>query len=319
MQKRRYYIVLNTHSGTANSLGITAAELRQQFSEEEIICVDDEMDTPLAERIEWACQSDADVIVAAGGDGTVTAIAEATIGTDKTLAILPLGTMNLLARDLGVPLELGNWVEAMRRMEPRRIDVGEVNGRIFLHKVVIGVVPGLAAGREQIRGRGALGAKIGLLRYLYRRLVRARRVAVEIGYRNGTTRIERAAAIAVANNGYDEAFGHVFSRAQLDGDNLTLYVVRRFNPLDVLRLATKMLLGTWHSDVALAVEKVRAVTLRTRKPRIKVMFDGEVETLSTPLRFRIRPGALSVLAPVPPEAAEGATPAASAPKLVAAG
>lgn len=304
MPARRYYVILNARAGTANAMGITPDILREHFGADGSIVIDDEMDATLAERIQWACDSDADVIVAAGGDGTVTAIASAIVGTGKTLAILPLGTMNLLARDLGVPLDLPNWLAAMDQMQPQRIDVGEVNGRIFLHKVVIGVVPSIAAGREQIRGRPGLGAKLGFLNYFYRRLVRAKRIAVEIRYRDGTTRVRRAAALAVANNGYDESLGRIFAREHLDGENLTLYVLKHLSPLDVLRLSAKMVIGTWQHDEAIEVENVRSLTIRTRKPCLKVMFDGELEMLDTPLNFRILPAALSVLAPVPAAVAE---------------
>ena len=112
--------------------------------------------TPLAAQVAAAIDSDADVIVAAGGDGTITAVASALVGTDTALAILPLGTVNLLARDLGIPLDVNAAIAALAAMQPRKIDVGEVNGAVFLHKIVFGFVPGLAAARERLRGRGFL-------------------------------------------------------------------------------------------------------------------------------------------------------------------
>jgi diacylglycerol kinase family enzyme len=287
------------------ALGLTAETLKAQFeSEGHTVTIDDDDELPLDGRIAKALASPADVIVAAGGDGTVTALAEALVGTDKSLAILPLGTINLLARDLHLPLQLDQAVSAIHKLEPRRIDVGEVNGRAFLHKVVVGLIPAVAAGREKIRHRTDLAAKIGFLRYFLRRLGRAKRMAIVVEPSEGEPRVERVQAIAVASNGYDEGFGRFFSRRRLDRGTLTLYLLRHLNLGDVVRLTTGMFMGRWREDEALKIQKVKSVTIRSKKEKFKVMLDGEVQTLEGPLTFAIRPLSLSVLAPV--EEAEGA-------------
>lgn len=293
-----YYVILNANAGTANATGISAEALTELFNANGLkASVDARSDVSLAERIADAMASEAPTIVAAGGDGTITALAAALVGSDKNLAILPLGTVNALAKDLHVPLDLKSAVAALVTGETHRIDVGEVNGRIFLHKVVVGLIPGVAAGRERIRGRQDTSAKIGFLRYFFRRLARARRIAVVIDPGNGDRRIERVQAMAVASNAYDEGVGQFFSRQSLDRGTLTLYVLHHFTTRDFLRLTTRMLLGRWQNDEALTVESVESVTIDTRKDLIKVMFDGEVETLHTPLQFKIRPKALSVIVP----------------------
>jgi len=302
MAEATHYVILNTNSGTALATGVTAEAIAAEFESNGLqAIIDARSDTPLPDRIEAAMQSPAPIIVAAGGDGTITALAAALVGSDKTLAILPLGTVNALAKDLHVPLDLAGAVSALATGESHRIDVGEVNGRIFLHKVVVGLIPGLAAGRELIRGRESAAAKIGFMRYFFRRLARAKRMAVVIDPDGGKRRIERVQAIAVASNAYDEGLGQFFSRKSLDSGTLTLYVLRHFTVADFIRLTTRMLLGRWQTDEALEVESVSAVTIDMRNELVKVMFDGEVETLHTPLEFRIRPKALSVI--VPPEVA----------------
>jgi diacylglycerol kinase family enzyme len=153
----------------------------------------------------------------------------------------------------------------------------------------------VAAGREFIRGRRGIAAKIGFLRYFVRRLQRTKRMAVLIRTPDGETRIERVQAIAVASNAYDEGLGQFFSRSALDQGNLTLYILRHLTPGDVIRLTISMLMGNWQHDDALSIESVQAVTITTHKELLKVMFDGEVETLRTPLEFSIRPKALSVI------------------------
>ena len=293
-----YYVILNANAGTANALGLTAESLDVLFEANGLSAtVDARNDVPLAQRIADAMASGASTIVAAGGDGTITALAAALVGTDRHLAILPLGTVNALAKDLSVPLDLQAAVAALATGQHHRIDVGEVNGRVFLHKVVIGLIPGVAAGRERIRGRQDTAAKIGFLRYFFRRLARTKRIAVVIETNDGDRRVERVQALAVASNSYDEGLGQFFSRHSLDRGTLTLYILRHFTLRDFLRLTTRMLLGRWQDDAALSMESVKSVTIDMRKDLLRVMFDGEVETLHTPLHFTIRPKALSVIVP----------------------
>ncbi len=297
MASHRYYILLNVRSGSVEAAGITGQTLSAALAERRLrAVVDADPDASLGERVRRALETDADVIVAAGGDGTVTAVAEALIGTGKILGILPLGTANLLARDLHIPLEPAAWIDALETMVPRTIDVGTVNGRHFLHKVVIGVLPALAAGREYIRGVGG-GAVVGYVRFLGRRLARTRRIAVAVSIDGGPPHAERVQALAVASNAYDEGVGMFFSRSCLDAGKLTVYRLKHLTMTDMLRLTLRMVAGHWRDDEALTIEEARTVTIASKKRALKVMFDGEVETMKTPLEFGILPMALSILAP----------------------
>ncbi|HEY0034556.1 MAG TPA: diacylglycerol kinase family protein [Devosia sp.] len=298
MSQAPYFVLLNANAGTAIAIGVTAESLQALFEANGMTAIiDADSDAGMTVRIERALASGAETIVAAGGDGTITALAGALVGTDRQLAILPLGTVNALAKDLNVPLDLSAAVASLQTSESRRIDVGEVNGRIFLHKVVVGLIPGMAAGREKIRGRYDVAAKVGFMRYFFRRLARAKRMAVAIETDNGTRRVERVQALAVASNAYDEGVGQFFSRQSLDRGTLTLYVLSHFTLGDFLRLTTGMLMGHWQDDKALSMESVQSVTITTHKSLMKVMFDGEVMSLETPLKFDIRPLALTVLVP----------------------
>lgn len=298
MTAPRYHVLLNENSGTAHALGLTREGLAGLFEANGLDAyIDAESSRDMGERIADALASDAEIIVAAGGDGTITALAGAMVGSDKHLAILPLGTFNAVAKDLHLPLDLPAAVAALAHPTSQRIDVAEVNGRVFLQKVVIGLIPGLAAGREHLRGRETLAAKLGFLRYFFRRLARAKRLAVSIDPSDGDRRVERVQAMAVACNAYDEGVGKFFARQSLDRGTLTLYVLKHFTARDFVRLVTGMLMGRWQDDEALSMESVTEVTINTRTNLIKVMFDGEVETFQTPLKFSILPKALSVIVP----------------------
>ena len=303
---RRFHVIVNVRAGAA--VDLAPDELRQSFERAGHAAFVDASADDLDSRIDRALASDATVIVSAGGDGTATAIANRLIGTGKTLAVLPLGTANLLARDLGLPLDLDAAVAALATVPERQIDVGEVNGRIFLHKAVIGVIPAIAAVREKVRGRADLGMLIGFARYVIRRVRTGRRTAVAIASRDTAERIERVHAIAVANNAYDEGWAQIFHRSRLDAGCLTLYVVKTLGLADILRLSAEMFAGHWRDDEALSIETVRSVTLKAKRSPLAVMIDGEIAHLEPPLRFTIRPGALRVLAPA---AAADATVAAA--------
>ena len=298
MQQTSHHIVFNSSSGTAASASVRPEQLVESFlALGHTVSIDADASRPFAERLQTARASAAPILVAAGGDGTATALAEVAIQSGKTLAVLPLGTANLLARDLSLPLDLDAWFAAYDGMQPRRIDVGEVNGRVFLHKVVIGAVPGIAAAREQIRGRDDLGAKFGFLVHFFHRLSRVRRFAAEITPGKGEPHIERVQSIAVANNDYAEGPGKIFARARLDEGTLSLYLLRSLGPMDALRLGLGMLFGSWRSDQVLEIENVHSVVIRTRRKSVRVMLDGEVELVDSPLSFRSLPLALRVMAP----------------------
>lgn len=259
--------------------------------------VDDQQDRPFTDRLDAARRSPAEILVAAGGDGTATALAGIAAETGKLLAILPMGTANLLAKDLSLPLDPIAWIDALPGFVERRIDLGRVNDRVFLHKVVIGFVPAIAAGREHIRGHEAFAANIAFLGYAARRILRSRRIALEVTRDDELPHIDRVQAVAISNNSYDEAFGHVFSRSKLDAGHLGIYKLHSVTLFKAISLVAGVVIGRWQDDAALTIESAEHVVIRSRHKQIKAMLDGEVETLQNPLHFHIEKQALRVLAP----------------------
>lgn len=297
MSERHYHVIFNPNAGTALATGLTTAALSQMFTDAALsFDMDDDDDEPLEDRIARAIAGPADVIVAGGGDGTVLAVAEALLGTDKTLAILPLGTLNGLARDLQLLLDVRTAVQQLNDLEPRAIDVGEVNGRAFLHNVIIGLVPGIGVGREKIRGSGVFG-KFKFTLFMLRRLARARRIALALRLNGQDVRVERMQSLVVVNNSYDQWFGRFMARRRLDRGRLTAYLVRNLRISDALRLTVEMIFGTWGGDRVIEYEKVQELTVMSKKRRLSVSMDGDVLTLETPLNFLVRPKSLVVLAP----------------------
>ena len=304
---RHYHIIFNGSAGTIATSGLTADALAQQFEAAGLtFTIDSDETRDLADRIASALADPSDTIVAAGGDGTVLAVAEALLGTDKTLAVLPLGTFNGLARDLRLPLDLPGAIAALASLEPRLIDVGEVNGRPFLHNVLIGLIPGIAVGRELMRAKDGVLAHVGFIRFLLRRLARARRIAVGMEYDSNPVRIERLQTLMVANNSYEQRLGSFMTRRRIDRGSLTVYIIRTLRLHDAVRLAAEMFAGRWRDDEVIEFEKVQTLTLHSKRPRLPVTMDGEIVSLETPLQFRVQPRSLSVLAP--PEISPASAP-----------
>jgi diacylglycerol kinase family enzyme len=312
MAERRYHVIFNPNAGTALTTGITTAVISDLFTKAGLsFDIDDDDDEPLEGRIKRALEGAADIVVAGGGDGTVLAVAEALLGSDKILAVLPLGTLNGLARDLQLPLDVPTVIQQLDMLEPRAIDVGEVNGRAFLHNVIIGLVPGIGVGREKVRGSGIRG-KIKFTLFMLRRLARARKIALALQLNGETIRVERMQSLVVVNNSYDQWFGRFMARRRLDRGRLTAYLIRNLRVRDAIRLAVEMFAGTWGSDRVIEYEKVQQLTVMSKKPRLMVSMDGDVLTMETPLNFAVRPKSLTVLAPVTPVAAVPVPPVAEA-------
>lgn len=239
-----------------------------------------------------------DLVVAAGGDGTVSAVAGALAGTDKPLAVLPLGTLNHFAKDLGMPEPLEEAAAAIAHAARRRVDVGEVNGRVFVNNSSIGVYPRVVRERERLRRRlGAwLGKWLAMAWAAVGVVLRLRPLSLRIRWEGGEVP-RRTALVFVGNNRYDTAAFATQRRAALDRGLLGVYVGRDGTRLGLVRLALRALAGGVDDRHVEALE-VEALTVETRRRTLDVAVDGEVVRLRPPIRYRIRPGALIVLAPL---------------------
>lgn len=107
----------------------------------------------IADALKTAVGERPSAIVAAGGDGTVSAVVAAIVDTDIALGVLPLGTLNHFAKDLGLPLDLEAAIDRLLSGATRRVDVGEVNGRTFVNNSSLGLYPDIVRDRERQRKR----------------------------------------------------------------------------------------------------------------------------------------------------------------------
>ncbi|WP_419896335.1 diacylglycerol/lipid kinase family protein [Roseomonas sp. USHLN139] len=313
----RATLLLNPRSGTLLGqpalAGRIVAALRQAGFTLDTVAEDAAPD--LAGRLDAALAGGAPVLIVGGGDGTLRSAAARLAGTGVALGVLPLGTMNLLARDLGLPLDPVEAALALGQAETRAIDLAEVNGEIFLCQSVVGLPNRLGLHRERLRGDGRLAARwrmaVAALRAFWHHP--PLRLAWQLG--DGPPRRAWTRALSVVSNEYADAPGHMFHRPRLDGGRLSLHVAQGFGVWWVLRLLLAMAAGRWRHRPGLITETAPALSILSRRRHLRVMNDGEALLLETPLRYRIHPGALRVLAPAEVAAPAAAIPPRAAPAL----
>jgi diacylglycerol kinase family enzyme len=300
-------VVLNASAGPAGGSDgrDTLSRVREAFERSglpaEIVAVGPEGLLAAAQR---AVDSEAKVVVIGGGDGTLSSGASALVGGSKPLGILPLGTLNHFAKDVGIPLDLGAAVEVIRDGHVSVVDVGEVNGRVFLNNSSIGLYPSAVDQREELR-RGHRGGKWSAMVHasadVFRRFpLLDARLQIE-----GRTVAVTTPFIFVGNNRYEMNLFSLGTRANLDGGELSLYLTRNTGRMGLLRLAFLALLGRLEQARDFRSFTLPEVEIRTGRRSLRVSLDGEVVKMSSPIRYRLRPRALRVLTPPPDEAQVG--------------
>jgi diacylglycerol kinase family enzyme len=250
-----------------------------------------EVNAAMRRAVDAGCET----LVAGGGDGTINCAAAAVIGRGIPLGVLPLGTLNHFAKDLGIPLELDEAAKVVLEGVVCKVDVGEVNGRIFLNNSSLGLYPAVVRLREKYRATlrdkwlAALWAGLTVLR---RSPFMAVRIVVE-----DEAIVRRTPLVLVANNEYRMAGIHAGSRESLARGQLALYVLNAEQRPGLLRLAWQVLLKGAEQVKEVDLITVEEATVETRRRRVQVATDGEVFTLESPLNYRIRAGALRVHVP----------------------
>ena len=288
-------VVMNRSAGGADDPRARVVELfRMQGEDPHIVQPNGGHD--IAEVAREAAQSSERIVVAAGGDGTISAVAAALAGTDKNLGVLPIGTLNHFAKDLGIPLDLETAVRTINDGEVAAVDVGEVNGRIFINNSNLGLYPQIVSRREAQQQRLARGKWTAFFWASIQALRRFPFLDLRIAF-EGQQIFRRTAFLFVGNNEYEIAGFNLGSRACVNAGKLGLYLTHRTGRLGLFRLAFHALFGRVDQAEDFDVFCVTEARVETRKHRLLVALDGEVQRMETPLEYRIRPAALRVLVP----------------------
>ena len=249
--------------------------------------------------------SDFDAVCAAGGDGTVSSVAAGLAGTEMPLAVLPLGTLNHFAKDLAMPLELADAVRAIADGVEERVDVGEVNGRVFINNSSIGLYPEAVIVRDVQRKRGwsKLPAMlVACVRVLWRFPLLA--VAVQTPEQSIVT---KTPFVFFGNNEYETSLLSLGKRETLDQGQLCIHTVRAQGRAKMFWLMVRAMFGKPEQIRDFEAQCVTEAAVHCKKKHLVVALDGEVLRMRSPLYYRSRPGALIVRRP-PREAVPASEP-----------
>ena len=247
-------------------------------------------------------------VIVAGGDGSVSAAVQRFAGTGIPLGVLPFGTYNLLANDLGMSMDLDEAVRQLAAADERCIDIGKVGRRRFHTLGGLGFFSRVARQRAEVR-KSISNKVVGAAVAAFRSLTRGGSLDVEID--DGARRESfRTPAILITNNLMEP---DSWRRRRLDAGVFEVNVVRGDVPFGLLRGGLAAFMGSWRESAEIATLTAPAVTLTFRRPRVFLSLDGEVTRPRTPLRFEVMPRALTMLVAPEPEPAAAAVEAAAAP------
>ncbi len=289
--------ILNNNSGPKHE-----ADLEQRVREAfKVAGADARVNTvttgeELTTRAKEAIEGDADVIVAGGGDGTISTVASLVVDSNKVFGVLPLGTMNHFAKDLQIPLELEAAVETIVHGRETLIDVGEVNKEVFINNSSLGLYPQIVREREK---QQRLGWSKGPA-FVWAALTTLRRypfLDIRLSVDNQEI-TRRTPFVFVGNNEYQMETLNIGSRACLDNGELSLYMANRMGRLGLIRLALNAILGRLRQDQDFLALCTNEIWIGTRHKHLRVALDGETKLLQPPLHYRIHPKALRVMTPV---------------------
>ncbi len=276
----RAVVLVNPASGAATP---AADVIAAHFADAGVEAIVRPFGSDLAEAVRRAAaeveRGAADAVVVGGGDGTIRAAAEALGGRPVPLGVLPMGTFNHFARGLGLPTDLAAAAKTIAEGVARPVSAGRVNGHLFLNHAALGLAPDIAAMRTETHGSRLLRA-VSTVPVAVRALLRMRRLRLDVDL-DGQSVVCRTPFVFISPNTYAP---HLFSFEVLDrrsDGRLNILLTMPDGPADALRMAVHVLRG--HLDRHLDLTVAGHAVLTARRPVVRVLLDGDVFRLSSPL------------------------------------
>jgi YegS/Rv2252/BmrU family lipid kinase len=237
-----------------------------------------------------------DLLIVGGGDGTISAAASALVGTDTKLGILPLGTLNHFARDLGIPADLDQAAGLIAAGSDRCVDVAEMNGNVFINNSAIGLYPLMVVDRDLQRRRLGRSKRLAMLVASLRTLARFNHQRLTLTVNDEKARVDTP-LLFVGNNDYRIDLGAAGQRESIEDGELCVMVMRKKTRAGLIAASIRALLNRSRPDDMVLLDGVERLRVESRRSHVPVSLDGEVISASSPLDYRIRKKALRVIAP----------------------
>lgn len=233
------------------------------------------------------------VPVIAGGDGTINGVLPVLLHAVRPVGVLPLGTVNVLGRDLGLAGTLEHQIAVLCKGEPVVMDVGSVNDRLFHSLSGMGFFSLMAREREQARRRFPFSRAIAFLVAATRSILFTRAITVDVGV-GSERRVVEADAVLVTVNSFE---GAEWRRQRLDGGVFEVHILNAGGLYSRCKAALSIVSGKWRtSDNLMSFTGAEVTLTRRDKRRGHITFDGEVERKAGPLVYKILPGAVRLIA-----------------------
>jgi len=296
----RFIAVLNSGGGTLRTMDLDAfgARIRERLGEagHEVEVRQVEGGQLIDALNEAVSDETAEVVLAGGGDGTISAAAAIVMGSDKILAVLPAGTMNLFARSLGMPLDLDSALAAFATGVVREVDVASANGQPFVHQYSVGLHAKLVKARDQMKFTSRLGKIRASIRAAIAAVWRPPRMGVKLSI-DGTEMLVRASGIGVANNLFGER--HLPYADDPAGGTLGVYVTTARSLPQLISFLAHLVVGRWERNAHVEIHTGKEVVLNISRlnSRHHCVIDGELCRIEPETHIRIHPKALRVLVP----------------------
>jgi diacylglycerol kinase family enzyme len=290
------HVIMNQDSGADNKAALTA-EIETAFTahgwQVEFILAGRH---DLQSRTQQAVAQAPGALVVAGGDGTINAVASACVEAQRPLGLVPAGTFNYIARNLEVPTEVSQAVSVIVNGRLRQVDIGEINGRIFLNNAGIGLYAQMLERREQDKRRFGRSRMVAFLSGM-RCLLRAHPLfAVELVADGQTARHLTTTLFFGCNALQLEHFNPTAAEC-LRQQKLAILSLQLRSRWEVTMAACAGLLGRLDAINSMDAFCASAVRVQTPRRILRVAIDGELVLLSSPLNVVLHPAALQVFAP----------------------
>ena len=237
-----------------------------------------------------------ELLVVGGGDGSISAAASALAGSKTALGILPLGTLNHFARDLGLPTDVAEAAQLIARGPKRRVDVAEMNDHVFINNSAIGLYPLMVIDRDQQRKRLGRSKRLAMIVASVRTLVRFNHQRLTLTINDEKERIDTP-LLFVGNNDYRIDLGAPGQRESLDDGTLSVFVMRKKTRGGLIAASIRALFNRSRDDDMEKIDGVQRLRVGSHRSMLAVSLDGEVVHAGPPLDYKIRKRALRVIAP----------------------
>jgi len=269
--------------------------LRAAAAEAHLEVIDLSRDVDITATVRDQLRRNVRIVIAAGGDGTIHHVMQGVVHTDATLGVLPVGSFNHFAKDLGIPLDWRSALDVALTGQIRQIDTGRLNDRFFVNNVSIGLYPELVARREE-RGRDYPRWKARMYAaYSTLRKYPHVTVVVESEFHQ---ELIRTHVFMVSNNSYDlSRIGIEAPRTNLGEGQLSVYWLPHTPRLQLMKFVARYLAGRMREVPGFRSFRTRRMRIQSSRPHLDVGIDGEVFTMQTPLVMTIVPQSLNVRVP----------------------